>query len=82
MQLNKINIYKENLIFQHCDNCDNDVLMQWNTAEHGFVAYCPFCGERLFLCSACVHNNYDGDRDCDWKCDMNGQQLCMFTGTF
>ena len=74
-------IKKDNFIHQYCDNCDNDVIMQWDTSVHGFVAYCHFCGERLFLCDACEHNR-NHDNDCDWKCDYNGNQDCMFTRIF
>ena len=81
MKLNNIIIKQSDFIHQHCDNCDNDVLMHWDTSLHGFVAYCPICGERLFLCDVCEHNR-NRDNDCDWKCDYNGNQDCMFTRTF
>lgn len=67
---------KANLIHEHCHSCDNHVVMAWNTTEHGFVAYCPFCGARLFLCSVCPHSQ-NGDNRCDWKSDFNGNEDCM-----
>lgn len=67
-----------NLIQEHCHNCENVVVMEWNTAKHGFIAYCPFCGARLFLCSVCQRNQ-DGDNTCDWKCDFNGNEDCMYS---
>lgn len=75
------NLKQDNFIHQHCDNCDNDVLIQWDILSYGFIAYCPFCGEKLFLCNACEHN-INHANDCDWKCDYNGNQTCMFTKTF
>lgn len=70
------NMKEEYFIQERCHNCNNKVVMEWNTAKHGFIAYCPFCGARLFLCSVCPHSQ-NGDRTCDWKCDFNGNEECM-----
>lgn len=44
----------------------------WDTEKDGYKAYCPYCGKRLMLCSACHDDgfvcNYDSETDgCRWN---------------
>ena len=40
-------------ITEVCPHCESEITMQWNVSESGYKAYCPVCGKRLMLCSAC-----------------------------
>lgn len=67
----------ENQVTERCPNCDNDVTLVWDVAVDGFKAFCPYCGERLMLCSECQHRFEGGDftDDCDYDIDTDS---CRF----
>ena len=60
-----------------CPNCDKEVTLIWDVRIDGFKAYCPYCGERLMLCSECQHRFKGGDftDDCDYDGDTDS---CRF----
>lgn len=71
-------------VSEWCQNCDNEVFMEWDVAESGFRAYCPHCGAELMLCDECKHrdpkadytsNDWCSEKDCDWNED--GDECCM-----
>lgn len=55
-------------ITEVCPHCENEITMQWSVEELGYKAYCPVCGKRLMLCSAC-HDDTGGMCDYDIKTD-------------
>lgn len=55
-------------ITEVCPHCENEITMQWNVEELCYKAYCPVCGKRLMLCSAC-HDDTGGMCDYDSKTD-------------
>ena len=46
----------------NCPHCENEITMQWSIKESGYKAYCPVCGKRLMLCTAC----HDDTGVCDY----------------
>ena len=38
-----------------CPHCMGENVIQWNTEEQGFVAYCQHCGKKMMLCDECLH---------------------------
>lgn len=62
------------MIVEYCPNCESEVEMRWDVETHGYKAYCPFCGNRLMICSEC--------RDCEGNaigCDYNSHtDTCRF----
>lgn len=51
-----------------CPHCENEVVLHWDVKDRGYKAFCPLCGERLMLCSAC----HDDDFACDYSKDTDG----------
>lgn len=55
-----------------CPHCENEVTLHWDVKGKGYKAYCPICGERLMLCSACHDDGYGCDYDSETdKCRWN-----------
>ena len=52
-------------ITEVCPNCDREVTMTWVIKQDGYKAFCPYCGHRLMLCDACLHNENDYN-NCDY----------------
>ena len=52
---------KENLTTQFCPGCEEWFMVVWDQ-ERGLTAYCPYCGERVMLCSRCSRS----DETCDY----------------
>ena len=63
---------EENEITEVCPHCESEITMQWSVEESGYKAYCPVCGKRLMLCSACHDDT--GDM-CDYDIKTNS---CKF----
>ena len=57
-------------VTEMCPSCEREVTIIWNTERDGYKAYCPVCGERLMLCSAC----HDDDFACDYNKDTDSCQ--------
>lgn len=57
-------------VVEYCSECENEVVLQWDTDADGFEIVCPYCGKKLMLCDECKHTVCeDGEpHDCDW-CD-------------
>ena len=51
-----------------CPHCESEIMMQWDVYTHGYKAYCPHCGGRLMLCTAC-HDDNGGSCDYDSETD-------------
>lgn len=51
-----------------CPHCDRENTLVWDPDKDGYEIYCPNCGEKMMLCTAC----YDEQRErgkkpfCDW----------------
>ena len=45
--------------------------MRWSVEEHGYQAFCPFCGEPLMLCDECRHA---GGKSCNYS---EGTKSCI-----
>lgn len=41
------------LVYEVCPHCNDEVCLRWDVEERGYVAYCPSCGEKIYLCSKC-----------------------------
>ena len=55
-----------------CPYCESEVTLHWNVKDRGYKAYCPVCGKKLMLCSACHDNGYGCDYNsktdkCRWN---------------
>lgn len=55
-------------VVEYCSECENEVVMQWDTDADGFEIVCPYCGKKLMLCDECQHTVCeDGEpHNCDW----------------
>ena len=56
-------------IEEPCSHCDELVNVDWNLTEHGYVMYCPYCGEKMYLCNQCplCSESNCNDRQCPAK---------------
>ena len=59
-------------VTEMCPSCGREVTLLWDTERDGYKAYCPYCGARLMLCSACHDDgfacDYDSETDrCRWN---------------
>jgi len=52
-------------VTEFCSCCEREVNMQWDIDRDGYEAYCPYCGEKLMLCSEC----FEAGIVCDWGDD-------------
>ena len=63
---------KQYEVTEFCPHCESEITITWDTETYGYKAYCPVCGGRLMLCSAC-HDDTNG------SCDYNGEtDTCRF----
>lgn len=55
-------------VAEYCSECENEVILQWDTEIDGFEITCPYCGAKLMLCDECQHTICeDGEaHNCDW----------------
>lgn len=53
-------------VCEYCNNCETEVVMEWDVETYGYEVYCPFCGARLMLCDECMHQNGELDDRCDY----------------
>ena len=60
-------------VVEVCANCMNEVHIFWNTAEDGYKAFCPYCGERLMLCDECRHSELDKHGNACGVCDYDSE---------
>ena len=61
-------------VTEYCSCCEHEATIQWKTKTDGFKSYCPYCGERLMLCSECLEDSDGGN--CDWDA---GSCTCKHT---
>lgn len=65
-------LMKQHEVTEFCPHCEREITIIWDTETYGYKAYCPVCGGRLMLCSAC-HDDTNG------SCDYNGEtDTCRF----
>lgn len=67
-------------VTEMCPSCGKEVTLIWDTEKDGYKAFCPYCGERLMLCSACHDDDFacDYDREtdsCQWNPAMKWQLI-------
>ena len=68
-------------ITEVCPHCENEITMQWDVSELGYKAYCPVCGKRLMLCTACHEDGYACDYDTDTdSCRFSYPKFSLFAG--
>jgi len=51
------------LVTEYCHECEQEVLLHWGIRQDGYKAFCPYCGNRLMLCSECKADGFN----CDYK---------------
>lgn len=61
------------VVIEICPRCSNECEVAWDTKKDSYHAFCPYCGERLMLCSECPATR--GECSCDYnsqtdKCRM------------
>ena len=49
------------LVTEYCHECEQEVLLHWGIRQDGYKAFCPYCDNRLMLCSECQDNGFDCD---------------------
>ena len=70
-----------NEITEVCPHCESEITMQWSIKESGYKAYCPVCGKRLMLCTACHDDGYACDYDTDTdSCRFSYPEFSIFDG--
>lgn len=42
-----------NMVYEVCPHCDIQQVFMWDVTIDGFVAHCPSCGDKIFVCSKC-----------------------------
>lgn len=57
------------LLTECCPNCGKEASMLWNIAIDGYYAHCPYCGNRLMLCSECPATK--GRTNCDYSSETD-----------
>lgn len=51
-------------VYEYCSECDSDADVEFDLNCGHLETVCPFCGEKLMLCSMCPVRDNVGD--CDW----------------
>ena len=51
-------------ICPYCD-CENH-LIDYDVKKSGYIIICETCGNKIFLCDACLHEPDNKDQLCDW----------------
>ena len=63
-------------VIECCPHCDNEATVEWDLQKDGYEMFCPYCGEKIMLCSECPSLKNGGK--CDWSeetgCSMKGGQ--------
>lgn len=69
-------------VTEHCPHCDNEATVAWLPSEDGHSLFCPYCGERIMLCSECPVRNCEAE--CDWDSTANGSEepVCFWDDRF
>lgn len=52
------------LVIECCPHCGGEANLLWDIAVDGYYAHCPYCGNRLMLCSECPATR--GRTNCDY----------------
>lgn len=65
-------------VAEYCSECENEVILQWDTEADGFETICPYCGTKLMLCDECSHTvTQDGEPHiCDWNAENERCHRC------
>ena len=58
-----------------CPYCGmENVYGDYDPVKSGYVAECHECGEKIFLCDACMHAEDNPNMDCDWHECLDGNR--------
>lgn len=50
-----------------CPHCEfENTYLFWDPKKQGYIAICRNCGEKIFLCDACLHSEDNPNGKCDW----------------
>lgn len=50
-----------NEVTEVCPFCEREITLIWNPDADGFKCFCPACGNRLMLCTACHDRGFNCD---------------------
>lgn len=59
-----------NVSIETCPHCEREVYLAWNAETDGYKAYCPYCGNRLMLCSE-LDEEGNGLGTCDYNSETD-----------
>lgn len=54
-----------------CPYCDREITLRWNVEQDGYQITCPYCGNKIMLCDACMHSDDNPEQKCDWCEEYN-----------
>jgi hypothetical protein len=59
---------EEKIAAETCPYCKNEIELRlpWKPQGSEYQIYCPFCGEKIMLCDACLHAEDNEAGKCDW----------------
>ena len=58
-------------IVEMCPFCDQEnIYLDWDVEEQGYVARCHHCGKLIMLCDECMHDEGSCIK-CDWTKEHN-----------
>lgn len=66
LKMHKMHIRKDELISEICPHCENENTLYWNEAKDGYKAFCPHCGKKMMMCSACLNAADNIMQRCNW----------------
>lgn len=55
-------------VVEMCGNCMRENTFVWDVDTEGYKTYCPFCGEPMMLCDACLHAEDNPYQKCTTEC--------------
>ena len=57
----------EKYVVECCSLCDTENEIRWDVETEGYEAFCPHCGQPMFICSECMRAADNELQKCDWS---------------